>query len=131
MKQSLNIFSIICVFSLIIFSGSCKKDDVPDQDRRMVDTVRVIDSSQLVLDSLGLNQLQYIGSHNSYRLKTYDPLYDWVQQLGGLLPSSLNPDEWDYTHLPLEEQFSDYGVRKIELDIYYDPNGGRFANRGR
>lgn len=80
-------------------------------------------------DSLRINQIQVIGSHNSYRLKTYEPIYNFVQTFGSLLPSSLNPDGWDYTHLPLEQQFSDYGIRQIELDIYYDPDGGRFYNR--
>ena len=35
----------------------------------------------------------------------------------------------DYTHLPLDEQFTTYGIRQIELDIYPDPEGGLFANR--
>lgn len=56
-------------------------------------------------------------------------MFDFVQNLSGFLPSQYNPDGWDYTHLPLDEQFSDYGIRSVELDIYYDPNGGLFYNR--
>ena len=36
---------------------------------------------------------------------------------------------FDYDHEPLEVQFNDYGIRQIELDVYYDPEGGLFANR--
>ena len=84
---------------------------------------------EFTADSLRMNEIQFIGSHNSYRLKTYAPLYEFIQTWSGVLPASLNPDELDYTHLALEQQFSDYGIRKIELDIYYDPDGSRFANR--
>ena len=80
-------------------------------------------------DYLKINQLQVIGSHNSYRLKTYEPMYNFVQNLSGLLPAEYDPDGWDYTHLPLDEQFNDYGIRSVELDIYNDPNGGLFATR--
>ena len=46
-----------------------------------------------------------------------------------LLPAEFNPREIDYTNVPLTEQFEKYGVRGIELDIYYDPTGGRFYYR--
>lgn len=40
-----------------------------------------------------------------------------------------NATEFDYDHLPLEAQLGEYGMRGLELDIYYDPNGGLFYNR--
>ncbi len=33
----------------------------------------------------------------------------------------------DYTHRPLGEQFSQLGIRQIELDVFADPKGGLFA----
>ena len=33
----------------------------------------------------------------------------------------------DYTHRPLAEQFSRLGIRQIELDIFADPEGGRYG----
>ena len=33
----------------------------------------------------------------------------------------------DYTHRPLAEQFSELGIRQVELDVYADPKGGLFA----
>ena len=82
------------------------------------------DSILNLADSLRLNQLQVIGSHNSYHIAPYDSLL--------MIIDVVVPDlAWaiDYTHLTLEEQFLYYGIRQIELDIYRDPQGGLFANR--
>lgn len=71
---------------------------------------------------LRLNQLQYIGSHNSYH--------------AGLAPGEaavwkqLDPATFailDYAHPSLTRQLDD-GVRQIELDIYADAKGGRYAH---
>jgi hypothetical protein len=69
-----------------------------------------------------LNELQYIGSHNSYHAglgaseaviwKRYDPAtYATL----------------DYRHPSLSRQL-DNGVRQVELDIYGDAKGGRYAH---
>jgi hypothetical protein len=69
-----------------------------------------------------LNQIQVIGSHNSYNL--------------GFAPSeekfarSHNPREYEsleYHHATLTAQL-DGGVRQLEIDIVQDPQGGRFAH---
>ena len=69
-----------------------------------------------------LNQLQVLGTHNSYKL----PLPDGVR---GLLETVM-PDlvrELDYAHDPLPEQLAEQGIRQIELDVFADPDGGRYA----
>jgi hypothetical protein len=38
-------------------------------------------------------------------------------------------EDLDYSHYHLEEQFSQFGIRQIELDVYYDPDGGLFSKR--
>jgi len=69
-----------------------------------------------------LNQIQVIGTHNSYH--------------AGIAPNEAKvwqtkyPDAFkglDYQHPPLPVQF-DAGVRQIELDIYADTKGGRYAH---
>src|SRR5580765_2805986 len=69
-----------------------------------------------------INQIQVIGSHNSYH--------------AGFAPSERkymemkNPKELrslDYKHAPLGDQLSS-GVRQIEIDIFADAKGGRFAH---
>lgn len=73
-------------------------------------------------DALKLNQIQLIGTHNSYH--------------AGIPPSEAqlwqmkNPKAFlglDYAHPPLPEQL-DRGIRQIELDIYADTAGGRYAH---
>jgi hypothetical protein len=69
-----------------------------------------------------LNQIQVIGSHNSYNL--------------GFAPSeekfaySQNPREYEaleYRHATLTAQLNG-GVRQLEIDIVQDPHGGRFSH---
>jgi hypothetical protein len=59
--------------------------------------------------SVRLNEMQVIGSHNSYHVEN-PALAPFV-------------DELAYTHVPLPEQFANQGVRQIELDIFADPAG--------
>ena len=80
-------------------------------------------------DGLKLNQIQIIGSHNSYK-KLPDPrvmkfLMKFKKQLG----KSQDPKGIDYGHLPIDSQFSDYHVRGLEIDIHNDPKGGAFYKR--
>jgi hypothetical protein len=72
--------------------------------------------------ALKLNQIQVIGTHNSYH--------------AGIAPSESKlwqakyADAYkglDYQHQPLQQQF-DSGVRQIELDVYADTKGGRYAH---
>lgn len=69
-----------------------------------------------------LNQIQVVGTHNSYHIA---PCAE-VKKLMAVAKKSW-PDEADYTHRPLAEQFGDLGVRQIELDVFADPKGGLFA----
>ena len=81
------------------------------------------------VDGLRLNQIQVVGSHNSYRRRTYGPLFAHVQSLASCLSEELDPENWDYNHPPLREQLDVYGVRALEIDLFNDPQGGRFYNR--
>ncbi|MEZ5382950.1 MAG: Ca2+-dependent phosphoinositide-specific phospholipase C [Microthrixaceae bacterium] len=75
-------------------------------------------------DDLRLNELQFLGSHNSYHLPPYKGLYDFATTVA---PAGLNPKELLYEHAPLPDQFSNQGIRQIEIDIHADPDGGRYA----
>ncbi|MEZ5372370.1 MAG: Ca2+-dependent phosphoinositide-specific phospholipase C [Microthrixaceae bacterium] len=76
-------------------------------------------------DDLKLNELQFLGSHNSYHLPPLKGLYDFAKTVA---PAGLNPDQLLYEHAPLPDQFSAQGIRQIELDVSADPDGGRFAS---
>jgi hypothetical protein len=73
-------------------------------------------------DDLRINQIQVIGSHNSYHAGL-------TPGVAKLLQTSNRKafDGLDYSHAPLTTQF-DKGVRQIELDVFVDSQGGRFAH---
>lgn len=81
------------------------------------------------IEQLKINQLQVIGSHNSYRIRTYAPILAALVNLSQFVPNLFDPAELDYTHEPLDVQLNQYGMRALELDIYNDPNGGLFYTR--
>jgi hypothetical protein len=73
-------------------------------------------------DTLRLNHIQVLGSHNSYHSPPYPEVLDALRGVNPATAAGL-----DYGHRPLREQF-DVGVRQIELDVWSDPDGGKFAN---
>lgn len=72
---------------------------------------------------LRLNHIQVLGTHNSYKLLPHPNLVS-------LLNESLNgwSRDIEYEHKSLTEQLTNLGIRKIELDIFADPNGGLYSN---
>jgi hypothetical protein len=105
-------------------------DMLPNQSRNLSTFVLVALMSSLVPIALGqssdndikLNQIQVIGTHNSYHAgiapnesKLWQEKY--AEAYKGL----------DYQHHPLPVQF-DNGVRQIELDIFADSKGGLYAH---
>ncbi|PIB35953.1 hypothetical protein BFP72_11385 [Reichenbachiella sp. 5M10] len=70
---------------------------------------------------LRLNQVQVIGSHNSYKSGVEPAL----MQL--LVAQDSGARGLDYRHLPLDQQL-DLGLRNLELDVVADPEGGRFQS---
>ncbi|MCF7973995.1 MAG: hypothetical protein K9N55_09285, partial [Phycisphaerae bacterium] len=68
-----------------------------------------------------LNQIQVVGSHNSYKQAIAPALMNIIAQDDPQLARSL-----DYSHVSLTEQL-DLGLRSLELDLFHDPEGGRYA----
>lgn len=73
-------------------------------------------------DAARINQLQYLGTHNSYHIQPRDEL---AKLLLAYIPD--DAPALAYTHVPLPEQFVDQGIRQIELDVFHDPEGGLYA----
>jgi hypothetical protein len=105
---------------LVVAGGACGDDPIPEPPDAPCATAAEI-------DGLRLNQIQVVGSHNSYRRRTYAPLFAFIQGL--TLPEGLSAASLDYDHLPLPEQLDTYRMRGFELDVFNDPEGGRFYNR--
>ena len=81
-------------------------------------------------DVIGINQLQYIGSHNSYKQQPTLGLLAALAVGSALAPaiagSGLDPAQLNYGHRPLTQQLQS-GIRTFELDIWADPTGNRFG----
>ena len=69
-----------------------------------------------------VNEIQVIGSHNSYHAGFAPSARRWMEAHNPKAMRSL-----DYHHAPLADQLSS-GVRQIEIDIFADGKGGRFAH---
>jgi hypothetical protein len=69
-----------------------------------------------------LNHTQIIGSHNSYKSGMPPQVLEYLKKINPAAAASL-----EYQHLPLSEQL-DLGLRNLELDVFHDPMGGKYAN---
>ena len=70
---------------------------------------------------LRINDVAVIGTHNSYKLAMPADTMAKVRAANPAMADAL-----DYAHRPLAEQL-DAGARQLELDVNYDPQGGRYA----
>jgi hypothetical protein len=69
-----------------------------------------------------INQIQVIGTHNSYHAGLTPGVAKLLQRVN---PEAF--EELDYSHGDLTAQL-DHGIRQVELDIFGDAKGGRFAH---
>lgn len=69
-----------------------------------------------------LNQIQVIGSHNSYKQAIDPKLFAVLQKADSASFSKI-----DYEHATLTEQL-DLGLLALEIDVYADTQGGRYAH---
>jgi calcium-dependent phosphoinositide phospholipase C len=73
-------------------------------------------------EHLRVNDLLSVGTHNSYKAAIPDAEMAQLRARSTRAATVL-----DYSHRPLSEELDD-GARQLELDVYYDPQGGRFAD---
>jgi len=71
---------------------------------------------------LRLNQIQVIGTHNSYHLAPEPDLLKLIAAASERAALSI-----DYSHPTIKSQLSEIGIRQLELDVYADPNGGLYS----
>lgn len=72
-------------------------------------------------DRLKLNQIQVIGSHNSYKQSIDSGLLKLISNQDSAAASALS-----YAHRSLTDQLN-LGLRNLEIDVYADSLGGRYA----
>ncbi|MGC2656562.1 MAG: phosphatidylinositol-specific phospholipase C1-like protein [Bryobacteraceae bacterium] len=69
-----------------------------------------------------MNQIEVLGSHNSYHTGIDPALFAYLKQKYGERMNGL-----EYSHLPIQQQL-DMGLRALEIDVVYDPEGGLYAH---
>lgn len=72
-------------------------------------------------NDIKLNEIQVIGSHNSYKLKIQEELLFLISKRDSSVAKSLQ-----YEHKTLTKQL-DIGLRSLEIDVFYDPKGGHYS----
>ena len=70
---------------------------------------------------LKLNQIQVIGSHNSYKMAIDPPLFRLLKQTDSTMAKHI-----EYSHISIPEQLT-LGLQNLEIDIYADAQGGKYA----
>lgn len=72
--------------------------------------------------NMRINQLQFVGTAESYKLAPSDALLSLIR-MGG----KKDAEALDFAEPPLADQLND-GARSLEFDVAYDPKGGQFKN---
>jgi hypothetical protein len=85
----------LCVLVALALSA-CKGGDAGEDSAAPPDVTHRLD------DQLTFSDVLALGTHNSYHVET------------------AGRPEWDYTHLPLDQQLGEQGVRQFELDLNWD-----------
>src|SRR4051812_24487362 len=73
-------------------------------------------------EDLPINQIQVIGSHNSYKQAINPALFNVLKAQDTVAANSL-----DYDHIPMPAQL-EMGLRNLEIDVYADAKGGKYAH---
>jgi hypothetical protein len=73
------------------------------------------------MDGLKLNEIQVIGSHNSYKQPIDPALFAYLSK-----EDSVSMSKIDYEHVSLTQQL-DMGLLDLEIDVYADPLGGKYS----
>lgn len=81
-------------------------------------------------DEIRLNEIQLVGTHNSYHIAPSPQVEALLGQAAAAFPQIADelgdPRALRYTHASLPQQLA-RGVRTFELDVWADPTGGRFS----
>jgi hypothetical protein len=80
-------------------------------------------TAQAQNDNIKINQIQVIGSHNSYRQAIETDLYNMIQAKD----TSRSLKGLQYTHIGITEQLNK-GLRNLEIDVFADSKGGKYAH---
>jgi hypothetical protein len=108
---------------LVVTAGVARSEPAPPScaaERHRAEAARTRPSATRCVR---VDELQAIGTHNSYHVHAGPSLFALLTQFDPTLASTL-----DYGQAPLPEQLERLGMRQIELDVFADTAGGRYAD---
>lgn len=114
-----NILVVILILVSVILSG-CSNNETQASSADAVNCDEI--TSETVDDCIRLNQIQVFGTHNSYKLYPHPDLVERLNEVRSGWSENIN-----YEHRVLREQLENLNIRQLELDIFADPDGGRYA----
>ncbi|CCH53063.1 hypothetical protein BN8_02126 [Fibrisoma limi BUZ 3] len=79
------------------------------------------------IDTVKLNQIQVIGSHNSYKQAIDPALFALLTRTDSIERRPGRFKAIDYSHISLSEQLN-MGLQNLEIDVYADTKGGKYAH---
>jgi len=126
---------VVAVFAIALFAAACGDDGEAGSDAAPTatestttvpapTTVAETTTTTVAPDPLRLNDMQVLGSHNSYHLRPEPLTYAAIELVSAELAESI-----DYSHRSLTEQLADFGIRQFEIDVFADPDGGLYGTR--
>jgi len=80
-------------------------------------------------DTIHLNDVRVLASHNSYKKQPDPKILKFLERFKKRLGEANDPKQIEYEHVTLTEQLDSFDIRGFELDVNYDPKGGRYYKR--
>lgn len=96
----------------------CSGSDGDDASSSATTTTTEVPAGTEPDDSLRLNEIQALGTHNSFHIAPPKAELDLLAALNAQQAS-----EREYRHSPLPTQFDEEQIRQIELDVFVDETG--------
>src|SRR3954452_11902044 len=112
--------ALVAIVVAVLFAAACSSGN-NDASSPAPSTTAANNATYPRDAQLRLNQIQVLGSHNSYHGALDPKVLAALTKIGATVAATL-----DYAHRPLAEQFP-LGIRQLELDVWSDPQGGKFA----
>jgi hypothetical protein len=123
----------VAALGSVLIAGACAP---PENDPRSapVTTTTIpagYPASPVGDDQIRLNQIQLVGTHNSYHIAPSPQVLGLLEQAAQSFPQIAgplgDPASLGYTHASIPQQLA-RGIRTFEFDVWADPTGGRFEH---
>lgn len=121
----------VIVVGLALVAAACSNPPPVEPDVTTTTVPEGYPTTPVGDDEVRINQIQLIGTHNSYHVAPVATIQGLLTEAASNFPqiaSALgNPASLNYTHASIPQQLA-RGLRTFEFDIYADPSGGRFSH---